>query len=406
MKKALPVRLLAVVLIPVFAASLSGCATARHPVPQDLIGKTKVDGMSDIRMIMGIPNPVLQRDIIASLKEENSRDYPVDDKGVRWYPVLAISGGAANGAYGAGLLKGWSESGTRPKFKVVTGVSTGAITAPMAFLGPDYDYLAEQLYTTLSTKDVMSLKGPIRALTGNSLASNAPLRKQLDKYVTKEIIDKVAAEHRAGRRLFVGTTQLDAQRLSVWDMGAIACRGDVGLFKNVILASAAIPVIFPPSVIRVEADGRAYDEMHVDGGTVTQVFTLYHMLDGAGPIAKEMGIDPATVKANYYIIRNGYVSAGYDAVKNNLGSIASRSFDTIINAQGIGDTYRIYAYMKKMGNGYNLAFIPGDFRPKPKEMFDPREMKELFDKGYQDAVKGYKWYNEPPGLERNQEICE
>jgi hypothetical protein len=124
-------------------------------------------------------------------------------------------------------------------------------------------------------------------------------------------------------------------------------------------------------------------------------------------MAREMGVDPSKLRANYYIIRNGYVTAGYDAVKDDLASVAGRSFDTIINAQGIGDTYRIYTYMKKLGNGYNLAFIPGDFRPKPKQMFDPVEMKELFDRGYQDAVNGYKWHKTPPGLEDNQsEICD
>lgn len=406
MKKIFESRILAFVCALSLSLSVFGCATTRHPLPQDMMGRASVDGMSDVRMIMGIPNPVIQKSMIESLKEENSSDYPVDDKGVRWYPILAISGGAANGAYGAGLLKGWSEEGSRPKFKAITGISTGAIIAPMVFLGKEYDPMMEELYTTLSTKDVMSIKGPVRALLGNSMASNAPLAKQLDKYITMDMLEKVAKEHRAGRRLYVGTTQLDAQRLSAWDMGAIACKGDLKLFRQVILASAAIPVIFPPSLIHVEAGGRSYDEMHVDGGIVAQVFTFYHLLYGAGDMAKEMGVDPSKIRANYYIIRNGYVTAGYDAVKNDIASVANRSFDTIINAQGIGDTYRIYAYMKKLGNGYNLAFIPGDFRPKPSQMFDPCEMKELFDKGYEDAVGGYKWHKMPPGLESNQDISD
>lgn len=388
---------------PVMALAMvflcSGCATLRHPVPKDLIANAHVSDMPEIRIIMGMPNPMLQESLIRSLKEEASGDYPIDAEGNKVYPLLAISGGAANGAYGAGLLKGWSAEGSRPKFKVITGVSTGAIVAPLVFLGKDYDCLIEELYTTMKTSDVMKAKGPIRALFGNSLASNAPLEKQLEKYVTPEIIEGVAREHKRGRRLFVGTTHLDAQRFVVWDMGAIAERGDIKLFRKVILASAAIPVIFPPVKIHVEADGCGYDEIHVDGGTMTQVFTIYKILENAAPLAKELGIDPSKIKGKIYIIRNGYVSPGYKAVQENLPSLASCASDTMINSQGVGDTYRIYAFMKKRGNDYNLAFIPGDFRPEAKEMFDPCEMRALFDRGYEDAVKGYKWHKTPPGLE-------
>ncbi|MBP7056572.1 MAG: patatin-like phospholipase family protein [Candidatus Omnitrophica bacterium] len=380
----------------------SGCATLRHPVPKDLIGKAHICDMPEIRTIMGSPNPVMQESIIRSIKDEDSNEYPLDSEGNKIYPLLAISGGAANGAYGAGLLKGWSAEGSRPKFKVITGVSTGAIIAPMVFLGKDYDCLMEQLYTTLRTKDVMKAKGPMRALFGNSLASNAPLEKELEKYITPDVIAQVAKEHNKGRRLFVGTTHLDAQRFVVWDMGAIAVRGDVNLFRKVILASAAIPVIFPPVKIHVEAEGCSYDELHVDGGAITQVFTIYKLLEHSGSVAKELGVDPSKVKGKMYIIRNGYVSPGYKVARENLPSLAGCSSDVMINSQGVGDTYRIYAFMKNRGNDYNLAFIPGDFRPEAKEMFDPCEMKQLFDKGYEDAVKGYKWHKTPPGLEEEK----
>ena len=316
--------------------------------------------------------------------------------------MLCISGGSANGAYGAGLLKGWSEEGSRPKFKIVTGVSTGAITSPMAFLGNDYDAMAEQLYTTMSTKDVMTIKGPIRALLGDSLGSNKPLARQLEKYITPDILVKIAEEHKRGRRLYVGTAYLDAQRFVIWDMGAIATRGDIKLFRKVILASAAIPMIFPPVIIHVEGNGGAYDEMHVDGGTVTQVFTLYNILQGQQETARAMGIDPTKIKGKVYIIRNGYVEPGYKVVKDDLASIAGQMFDTMINSQGVGDTYRIYAESLKRGNDYNLAFIPGDFRPEKKQEFDPVQMRKLFDRGYQDAVKGYRWHKAPPGLQESE----
>jgi hypothetical protein len=254
----------------------------------------------------------------------------------------------------------------------------------------------------MSTSDVMTGKGPLRILFGNSMASNAPLAREIDKVVTPDMLKKIAAEHDRGRRLFVGTTYLDAQRFVVWDMGAIAKRGDLKLFKQVILASAAIPVIFPPVFIHVESGGVAYDEMHVDGGTITQMFTLYKVLDSARGMAIEAGLDPSKIKSKVYLLRNGYVTPGYKPVKDSIAMIADRAFDTMINNQGIGDTYRIYAFMKKMGNDYNLAFIPPDLRPQKKEEFDVRLMKELYARGYKDAVNGYQWHKEPPGLEEQR----
>lgn len=393
-----------VALVVLLALGCAGCATVRHPVPYDMLGKAQVGNMPEIRYIMGTDETAMKTSALKSFLEEDKNDYQVDADGKRVYPMLCISGGSANGAYGAGLLKGWSASGTRPKFKVVTGVSTGAITSSMAFLGKDYDDMAEQLYTSMSTKDVMKMKGPIRALFGDSLASNAPLQKQLKKYITPEILEKIALEHKKGRRLYVGTAYLDAQRFVIWDMGAIAVRGDIDLFRKVIQASAAIPMMFPPVFINVHnGEDVTYNEMHVDGGTITQVFTLYRLFEGQAAAAKEMGIDPTKVKGVAYIIRNGYVDPGYKAVKDNLTSIAGQMFDTMINSQGIGDTYRIYAYMKERGNDYNLAFIPGDFRPEKKQEFDPVQMRQLFDRGYQDAVNGYKWHKVPPGLKDNNE---
>lgn len=250
----------------------------------------------------------------------------------------------------------------------------------------------------MSTKDIMFIKGPIRALLGDSLGSNKPLDNKIKEIVTDEILLKIAAEHKKGRRLYVGTTNLDAEKFVVWDMGAIAVRGDKKLFGEVIKASAAIPVIFPPVFIKVEADGEMYDEMHVDGGTITQAFTVYHLVDPFVEKAKELGVDRSSMKARYYVIRNGYVEGSYDKVKDDLLSIATRSSDTMINAQGVGDTYRIYTYMKNRGNEFYLAYIPSDFRPAKKEEFDPDQMQQLFEKGYQEARKGYKWHTVPPGM--------
>ncbi|HPM42273.1 MAG TPA: hypothetical protein PLV52_00355 [Candidatus Omnitrophota bacterium] len=162
-------------------------------------------------------------------------------------------------------------------------------------------------------------------------------------------------------------------------------------------------MMFPPVILNVRGGDACYDEMHVDGGTMTQLFTLYKVLEGQEGLAKEMGIDVSKMRGVAYIIRNGYVEPGYKPVKDNLASIAGQMFDTMINTQGVGDTYREYVFMQKRGNDYNLAFIPGDFRPEKKQEFDPVQMRKLFDRGYQDAIKGYKWHKAPPGIENRGE---
>jgi predicted acylesterase/phospholipase RssA len=257
----------------VISLAIAGCATSRDPVPPELISKATVDNLADIRTFMGMPNAQFEEDLLLSFNQEKPEDYPKRPDGSIFYPVLAISGGAANGAYGAGLLKGWSKHGDRPVFKVVTGVSTGALIAPFAFLGSEYDDELEECYTTMATKNVMRSRGVVGPLLGDSVYSTAPLAKKIAVIATKELLEKIAVEHKRGRRLFVGTTNLDAQRFVVWNMGEIACKGDVDLFRKVTLASASLPIVFPPVHIKVEADGKTYDEMHVDGGAITQVFS-------------------------------------------------------------------------------------------------------------------------------------
>ena len=192
--------------------------------------------------------------------------------------MLAVSGAGANGAYGAGFLKGWSKEGSRPFFKIITGVSTGTFIALYAFLGKDYDDRLENLFTTLSTKDIMKQNNVFSILVEGSLMSSAPLAKMISAIVDEELMAKVAVEHRRGRRLFVGTVNLDAQEFVVWDMGALACKGgsdSLQMFRKIILASNSLPMTFPPVYFKVtSASGEIYDEMHVDAGTMRGVFYI------------------------------------------------------------------------------------------------------------------------------------
>ncbi len=379
---------------------LSGCATTRNAVPVSLLNKAEIVGMSGIRAFADQSDRRFTESIIQSIRQESPPDFPLNEDGTRTYPILVISGGAANGAFGAGLLKGWTEEGSRPNFKIVTGISTGALTAPFAFLGSDYDQQLEEFFTTTSTNKIMKVRSLISLLFSNSLAKNDPLVKLISKEINKDILAAIAKEHAKGRRLYVATTNLDAQRLVVWDMGAIASiRSDraLQLFQNILLASSAIPAAFPPVYfnVEVEADGKTYNEMHVDGGALAQSFFIYGILKDFKALAKEANMGNTKRNLKMYVIRNGFITPVWQEVPDKLAPIMARSLDTMINAQGIGDLHRLYYVTKQGGGDFNLAYIPSDFIPDHQELFDVSEMNRLFDAGYEGAVNGYSWKKMP-----------
>ena len=378
----------------------------RHAVPPDLLSSARVFGMQDIRAFSGSPSDCFKKDFIKLLEQEQENNPSFFDfKAPQTYYILAISGGAANGAYGAGLLNGWSQSGTRPVFKAVTGISTGAITAPFAFLGSSYDEKLKEIYTRYSTKDIMRVRSPrIRIPFSNSIASTAPLKLLIERYFDARLMKEIAVEYKGGRRLYIGTTNLDAEQLVIWDMGKIASIDDdkaLELFRKVILASASIPIACPPVYLDVEVGGRTYDEMHVDGGISKQVFFLYDVLQGFDKALKEKGIDARRNKYEIYVIRNGYVDPVYKEVHDTLFAITERTVDAITNAQSIGDLYQLYFFTKDDKGDFNLAYIPATHMSKARELFDPVEMRELFKLGYEEAVGGYSWRKAPPGINTN-----
>ena len=324
--------------------------------------------------------------------------------------MLAVSGGGANGAYGAGFLKGWSKEGSRPLFKIITGVSSGSIIALYAFSGKDYDGQLENFFTRMSTKDVMKQNNFFSILFGDSFASSAPLAKKISAIVDGKLMARVAEEHKRGRRLFVGTVNLDAQEFVVWDMGALACKGgsdSLKIFRKILLASCSLPMTFPPVHFKVtSATGELYDEMHVDGGTIRGVFYIDRLTKNMEGAAKLFGIDPSKYRPQIYILSNTYMSPIRQQVKDSLVDISIRSLDTVVAAANNGDLYRLYAFAKRRGLDFNLAYIPADFKPHPKELFDKKEMQRLFKRGYDDAVNGYKWHKTPPGYAAEDETAE
>ncbi len=390
-------RLLNILCALGLAFVLTACATTagRTPLPLELTSEAKIPGVPEARF-WGDEWPKYSREIFDSYTE---KDF------LRYFPALyntphsylAISGGGANGAFGAGLLSGWTAAGTRPEFAMVTGISTGALTAPFAFLGSEYDTTMKTLYTTISTKDIVVKRKPIKAVFSDSMADSAPLRKLIASYINNEIVEEIAHEHRRGRRLFVSTVNLDASRSVIWNIGAIADSEypqKQALIHEILLASASIPVAFPPVLIKVEANGQPYDEMHVDGGTGSQVF-VYPAASNWRKITEKLKVQGTP---QIYVIRNAFLEPDYRGVNRTLLPIASRSIDSLIRTQGLGDLYQIFALSKRDGNDFNLAYIPADFTEEPEEGFDPVYMTKLFERGYEMAVKGYPWKKEPPGF--------
>jgi hypothetical protein len=302
-------------------------------------------------------------------------------------PWLILSTGGTDGAFGAGLLNGLSEAGKRPDYAVVTGVSTGALMAPFVFAGPRYDAAMKAVYTQTSAADIFEVGG-----TGESFLDTWPLKDLIAKEITPALIDDIAAAHRAGRRLFIVTSDLDAGRPVVWNMGAIAAHGGddaIKLFRSVLLASGSIPGAFPPVLIGVEGNGKRFAEMHVDGGVGGQFFV-------APPALLESTSNYKIPATALYIIINSGLQPDFEVVERTTPTILSQSVSMAIKADLRNLLDRAYVAAKHSGIGFNAATIPPDFNAPSRGAFDPNYMKALFNVGYNLGKSGSPFANEPP----------
>ena len=377
---------------------IPGCATPSRldAVPQAEQGAASVDGMTGIRYWQKDDLALLTQDGMDARARELKLAGPGNKGELPRANFLAVSGGGEDGAFGAGLLVGWTAAGTRPEFKVVTGISTGALTAPFAFLGPKYDEQLKHVYTTIESKDVLEKRGMLAALFDDAMADNAPLQKLVASYVTPQFLAAIAAEHAKGRILLIGTTNLDARRPVMWNISKIAASGNpkaLELVRKILIASAAIPGAFPPMMIDVAVDAKQYQEMHVDGGASGQVFVYPPQLKVA-EISREAGI---TRERSAYIIRNARLDPDWADTHRKVLSIAGRAVSSLIQSQGVGDLYRIYATTQRDGVDFNLAYIPSTFSLASPQPFDRAYMNELFKVGYELGKAGYQWAKTPPG---------
>jgi predicted acylesterase/phospholipase RssA len=315
--------------------------------------------------------------------------------------IIAISGGGENGAFGAGLLIGWSDARTRPDFDIVTGISAGALIAPFVYLGRSKNAELKELFTKYRRSDIYD-PGIMTPLFGSALVDSSPLETLIANYVNERFLGDVARERTKGRVLLIGTTNLDAERPVLWDMGRIAMSGHpeaLSLFRKILLASASIPGAFPPVRIKVRAEGRTYEELHVDGGVTQQVFVP--------PPSEAMRDLPPSMKRQtrrLFVIRNGKISPEWEAVEPGIFSISRRSVFTLIKNQSIGDLYRIYATAQIDGTDFNLAAIPSEFSARWAEPFEQKYMQALYDEGYRLGFDGYSWMKAPRGLPRDPSL--
>jgi predicted acylesterase/phospholipase RssA len=379
--------LLVAVLLPA-CASLGPRNTPQNGLEAD---SAVIAGLPSARMWGDAAPPRLVNSVerhLPSLKRLAAAARMVD--GQPHVYVLALSGGGPGGAFGAGLLKGWTAHGSRPRFDLVTGVSAGAIIAPFAYLGPAWDRQLEQIWTQYETSELVVAQILPAILGGPALADTTPLRSLIEEHVDRRFLRAIAAEHARGRMLLIGTTNLDAQRPVYWNMGEIAASGHpdaLALFRKVIMASAAIPGAFPPVTIEVESNGRRVEEMHVDGGTTRDVFVAPFEL-------KLTDLDRLYVKPpkrHIYIIMNTKMTPEFRPVKPTAVAIGARAIATLIKAHDSGDLFRIQQQAVEAGAAFGLVSIPATFTLEAKQAFDPAYQRALFAAGETLGRAGGGW---------------
>ena len=386
------------------ALTAAACTTviARAPVPAEQIEGAAPYGIRPANNLIrewGDTIGARNRDALVQERADLMRKLHADAIR-RGEPIvqtaLALSGGGPDGAYGAGLLNGWTARGDRPEFTAVTGISTGAILALFAYLGPDYDDELTEIYTTYTTDELIQ-PAIFAALTGGTAATDTRgYRRLIEQYIDDAVVAEIAANYRRGRTLLIGTTNIDASRPVVWNVGAIALSGHPDarrLIHDIVQASSAIPAAFPPVLIPVEtADGRRYDEMHVDGGATQQVMLFTPNL----PLRALDEAVGARFDRTTYVVMNNKIDKPYDPVRPRLIAIAGRAASSLLSGSGSGDIYKIFAVAQRDDIDLNVLWIPEDFAVEAQEPFDPVYMKALYDLGYAHGLSGDRWSPYPP----------
>ena len=395
-------RSLAITLLVSLAVLVSACASTPRPTPP-------VEGAPIAQPWGSVPlfaadaevDEGIAASFIGSLEAKRDAHKQAGGDGKIPYRALTLSGGGSRGAYGAGVLSGWTVRGGRPQFDVVTGISTGALMATHAFLGSEFDD-SLAIYKDLTNDDVFVKRRILAALKGTSALDTAPLRETLETLINEETLDLVAAEHRNGRRLFIGTTNLDANTFVIWDMGTIASSKRPDRMKryiDVVLASASFPIAFPP--VYLDVDNGAFTEMHTDGGIRETVFFFdFDLIPGVRRAMEAAGLSESDFKQDLYLLYNGQIATvgakHYKPVKGRLGPIAGASVDSLMAKVTQGSIFRMWVLAMAHGADFHLSFVPPDYEFTSGALtFDPEEQTKLFNFGYQQAHDGTVWVTQP-----------
>jgi predicted patatin/cPLA2 family phospholipase len=399
-------RLIAV-LVAVLLVLPTGCAR-RDCVPASLSSRHYVD--LDAPPDAHAPvEPSVIRDVEAEYMKKIEARRPVN---ARPYNFLALSGGGLYGIYGVGVLSGWTATGERPEFDVVTGISTGGLIATYAFLGPQYDDRLRTHFLGATRQDVLRGRSVIHLPFADSLYNSRPLQRIIEQEVTAERMAEVAAAHAVGRRLYVGTTNIDTRRLVIWDMGAIASRGTceaLELFRKIILASSSIPGVFPPVRIKVEVNGKTYEELHVDGGVSDEVIFRAFMVSDLNRL---MGANSAIAPAGstLYVVSNGKLYADPNCTRPRFTRMLSQAFRSIIYSKTRDELYRIYLNCLECGVGFRVTAVPRDFKLDQTGglLLTQDDQTRLYNEGFrvgsETRMTGTGWRDLPPGTDTSEQV--
>ena len=390
----------AITLLASLAVLVSACSTTPRPTPPDEGAPiAQLWGSVPMYAADGAIDRTFTQSYIESLQTKLDARKATGSSERIPYRALTLSGGGSRGAYGAGVLSGWTERGDRPQFDVVTGISTGALMATHAFLGSEFDE-ALAIYKNIDNDDVFVERSLLQTLKGTSALDTSPLRETLLSIINENTLDLVAVEHRKGRRLFIGTTNLDANAFVIWDMGVIAESERPDRLKryiDVVLASASFPIAFPPVYLDVDREGGAFTEMHADGGIRETVFFFdFDLMRDVRVAMEAMGINESDFKQELYLLNNGPIATVgrklYKPVAGEIAAIAGATVDSLLAKATQGSIYRLWVLSMVHGADFHLSFVPPDYEFTSGSLtFDPQEQTALFDLGYQQSLSGTAW---------------
>ncbi|MFD1949717.1 patatin-like phospholipase family protein [Sphingomonas arantia] len=358
---------------------IAGCATVAPRTPYTLADASAASPMAGHPVRMWARGDTVRYDQVRDELVAQRRRVGLPPPST----ILALSGGSDKGAFSAGLLNAWTRRGDRPQFDVVTGVSTGALIAPFAFLGSSEDATLTQIYTHVSQADIFRKRGILGALGQAGVVDTTPLQTLIARYITPAFLDRIAAEHRRGRRLFVVTTNLDAQRGVVWDMGAIATDPSpdrARLFARVLLASSSIPGAFSPVLIDATAGGRHFSEMHVDGGAVGGFFAVPRT------ILSENASVVLAPDTRIYVLYNGRLNPTFKVVRKRILSVAGGALATLLGEIDRNAIDELRDFARGAKAHLSICSIEDDLPSDEKPVFDTVRMRQLYRFGEQAAT--------------------